>query len=200
MMISKPIVCLFIGQSGCGKGTQANLLEKRLGELDPDRSVFHLETGDKFRELISGTTHTAKLAKACADTGKLQPAFLAIHIWSHVLIDSFQGDQHVIMDGTPRALAEVAALDSTLNFYDWQPHVIYMNVSDEWARTRLAERHRSDDVSQAEVEERLRWFHTSVVPVVDYLKNANQYVFHEINGEQSIEAVHADIIQALKLS
>lgn len=196
-MLEEPIVCLFIGQSGCGKGTQADLLERRLEEIDPARSTFHLETGDKFRELVSGRSHTSKLAKKIMDDGKLEPPFLAIHIWSHLLIESYKGNQHVIIDGTPRAFAEVAALDSTLDFYGWKPHVLFLKVSDTWARTRLSERKRADDVEKSDVDNRLKWFHDTVMPVIDHLRSSSAYTFHEINGEQTIEEVHREIREKL---
>ncbi|HSE56570.1 MAG TPA: nucleoside monophosphate kinase [Candidatus Paceibacterota bacterium] len=198
-MFEQPLVTFFIGQSGCGKGTQADLLENRLKELDPPRKMFRLETGDTFREFITGSSYTARLTKQLMDHGKLVPPFLAVHVWSHLLIEGYQGDQHVLFDGTPRVFAEVAALDSAIHFYNWRPHVIFLNVSDGWARKRLGERQRADDQEASDVEERLHWFHTSVIPVIQYLQTTPPYIFHEINGEQAIEQVHADIKKALNI-
>lgn len=198
-MLEQPIVAIFIGKSGCGKGTQADLLERYLEEINPERSVFHLETGDKFRELIAGRSYTSKLAKAIMEKGELEPSFLAVHIWAHILIDSYKGNQHVIIDGTPRAFEEVSALDSTLEFYGWKPHVIFMNVTDDWARTRLGERKRADDLEKSDVDNRLNWFQERVMPVIEYLRTSKGYTFHEINGEQSIEEVHREIRSKLNL-
>lgn len=161
--------------------------------------MFRVETGDTFREFITGSSYTARLTKAIMDEGKLAPPFLAIHVWSHILIESYKGNEHVIFDGTPRVFAEVSALDSAVSFYKWHPHVVFLNVSDGWARKRLGERKREDDLEASDVEERLHWYHTTVVPVVEYLQHTPPYLFHEINGEQTIEDVHRDVVKAIGL-
>jgi adenylate kinase family enzyme len=75
-MKKTPKTIIFIGNSGCGKGTQANLIEKVLKEKG--EKVFHLEIGGEFRDLLNMTTHTAKLARKVSEKGELQPEFLAI--------------------------------------------------------------------------------------------------------------------------
>jgi len=67
---------IFIGNSGCGKGTQANLIEKKFKDLG--EKVFHLEIGDEFRDLLNMTTYTASLAREISEKGELQPEFLAV--------------------------------------------------------------------------------------------------------------------------
>ena len=41
---------IFMGRSGCGKGTQAKLLMEYLKKIDPARDIFYLETGAGVRE------------------------------------------------------------------------------------------------------------------------------------------------------
>jgi adenylate kinase family enzyme len=48
------------------------------------------------------------------------------------------------------------------------------------------------------IETRLEWYKTDVVPVVEYYRTNSYYNFVEINGEQSVEAVHAEILKAIK--
>ncbi len=69
---------IFIGNSGCGKGTQANLIEEFFKKNN--QKVLHLELGDHFRDFLSMTTYTAKSANQIAQQGALQPEFLAIHL------------------------------------------------------------------------------------------------------------------------
>jgi adenylate kinase family enzyme len=71
-----PKTIIFIGNSGCGKGTQANLIEKKF--KDNGEKVFHLETGNEFRDLLNMTTYTAELARGVSERGELQPEFLAV--------------------------------------------------------------------------------------------------------------------------
>ena len=189
---------IFIGQSGSGKGTQVTLLEQTLQEHRLAATIFHLETGKKFRELIDGNTYTATLTKALMDHGQLPPPFLGVHMWSHTLIDDYNGEEVVFMDGTPRVASEVPLLLSACAFYGWQPHVVYIKVSDAWAREKLLARGRADDEIQ-EVDGRIRWFHDSVVPAIELLRVDTSVVMHEINGEQPIESVHKEIMNAIEV-
>lgn len=54
---------------------------------------------------------------------------------------------------------------------------------------------RADDTI-AGVKERLRWFKSEVMPVINYYKKRGRLV--KINGEQSIEDVFKDILKGLK--
>ncbi len=109
-MISNPQTFIFIGRSGCGKGTQADLLKEYL-EKNRSNSVFYLESGARFREFISQNSFTANLSREIMKSGGLQPAFLAIHIWSHIMIEQMNEGKHLIIDGTPRLLDEAKILD-----------------------------------------------------------------------------------------
>jgi adenylate kinase family enzyme len=71
-------VLIFVGSSGCGKGTQASLIEKKIKEMN--KKVVHIELGSEFRNFISMTTDTAKNAQEISENGGLQPEFLAIHL------------------------------------------------------------------------------------------------------------------------
>ena len=189
---------IFIGRSGCGKGTQAKLLSEYIKKNDPkNRSIFYMESGEKFREFISSSGYTAKLAKKIAEQGGLQPAFLAVHLWSHLMIEQMDQDKHVIIDGTPRKLEEAKILGEGLAFYGRKPVVIFMNVSRAWAEDKLTKRDRTDDKTKKEIKKRLDWFESDVAPTVEYLKKSPLYKFIEINGEPRIEEVHAQILAKL---
>ncbi len=194
-----PETIIFMGRSGCGKGTQAKLMQEYLKTKDPTRDIFYLETGDMFRKFIAGDSYSSKLSKAIMEAGTLQPAFLAIHIWSHEFIDNLKGDEHLVLDGTPRTLSEIEALDTAFTFYNrTTPTVFIINVSNDWSRTRLTERGRMDDSRAGDMEKRLEWYETDVVPAIRHMENAKMYKVVEINGEQPIEKVHADIIAVLE--
>ena len=90
---------IFIGKSGCGKGTQAKLLEAYLRKTDPSKEVLYIQTGWEIREFIKGNSFTQKTAKVLYDTGALQPEFLSIYIWTNVLVNKFNGHEHLIFDG-----------------------------------------------------------------------------------------------------
>ncbi len=194
-----PKTIIFVGRSGCGKGTQGKLMQEYLSTATPTRDIFYLETGARFRELIAGDSHTSQLAKEIMDEGTLQPAFLAIHIWSHEFIENLKGGEHMIIDGTPRTLSEIEALDTAFTFYKREkPIVFLLDVSSTWSKARLDGRGRSDDSKAGDIEKRMSWFESDVVPAIRHMENAKMYDVITINGEQTIDQVHADIIAAFE--
>jgi len=184
---------IFIGMSGCGKGTQAKLLGEYLKKVDPKREVFFLETGAEFRRFIQGEGYTQRLSKKIYDEGGSQPEFLSVYMWSHLIAENFKEDEHLIVDGTPRRFHEAGALDSAFDFYSREkPYFIFLNIGKEWATERLTGRGRIDD-NHDDIKARLNWYETDVVPAINFYRNNPKYNFLEINGEQTIEKVHQDI-------
>ena len=192
---------IFIGRSGCGKGTQAELLIGKLKDksyITDQNPLFYIETGDRFRDFISKTSNASRLAKDIMDRSERQPDFLAIWMWADLLVTNLMGDEQLIFDGTPRSLNEALALDTALKFYQrQQPVVIYLDVSNEWSKTRMSERGRLDDKKSGDIEKRLAWFESDVLPAVKYYENNPNYRFVRVNGEQTIEEVHSELVTQL---
>jgi len=186
---------IFIGRSGCGKGTQAKLLIDEL--IKQKRTIFNLETGDKFREFIRRENYSSNLAKEIGEKGGLQPEFLAVLMWANSMTELVTGDEDFVLDGAPRKLLEAKILDSAFQFYKFvKPVVIFVNVSRQWSEERLLSRGRDDDASQ-EIKRRLDWYETDVEPVLSWYRSNSDYLFLDINGEQTIEEVHQEIIEKL---
>lgn len=189
---------MFIGRSGCGKGTQSDLLMRDLAQTDPERKIFYLESGQKFREFIARGSFSSELSQAIMKKGGLQPSFLAVWNWAHLLVENLTANEHLIFDGTPRKLDEAMILDTAMKFYQRErPTVIHLKVSKDWSRARLTARGRSDDATPEAIEKRLNWFDTDVMPTIEYFRTHPDYDLLEINGEQTIEEVHAEIAKAL---
>ncbi|MEK7107993.1 MAG: nucleoside monophosphate kinase [Patescibacteria group bacterium] len=192
-----PQTFIFYGRSGCGKGTQADLLIKYLMEKEPSRRTLYLETGKLLREFALESGFTNELVKNVLDRGGLLPEFMPIFVWSKFLADKIHGDEHLVFDGVCRRPPEAPILDSALKFYKRdKPIVILIDVSKDWAKERLLERHRSDDDS-TEIERRLAWYEADVVPTLKFFENNPDYRFVRINGEQTIEKVHQEIIKEI---
>ncbi len=190
---------IFIGRSGCGKGTQAKLLTDYLKKIDPKKDVLYIYTGDQFREFIKGKSETQKLSKVVYEAGGIEPEFLAIYMWVNVLVEKYTKNEHLIFDGTPRKYHEAGALDSIINFYDLEkPFVININISKEESIKRLLGRGRIDD-NKEDIEKRLLWYETDVLQAIGYYKDNLDYHFLQINGEHSIEEIHKDIISEINL-
>lgn len=195
-----PQTFIFIGRSGCGKGTQAELLQQKLREKTPETPIFYLETGERFREYIRKETYSSNLSKEVMDQGGLQPEFLAVWNWSSLFIEKMQGNEHLVLDGTPRKLDEAEVLDSAMKFYNREkPFVIFLDVSKEFSIARFKDRGRADDKSLQAIEERMKWYEEHVVAAVRYYWHNDNYNLLNINGEQSIEAVHTEIISKMEI-
>ena len=194
-----PHTFIFVGPSGSGKGTQVDLLKQYLAKKTPDIPAFSSYTGDGFRNLMNGTTLASTLAKDIQNAGLLQPEFLAIYLWAGNLIQNVTGKEHLFIDGSPRKPAEAVVLDSAMKFYKREPvHLILVRVSDTETKRRLLLRGRHDDTDE-KIDNRLAWYKTEVVPAYEWMQKQSGYVFHDINGEQTPEKVHEDILKALAL-
>lgn len=188
---------IIIGRSGSGKGTQADLLQEYIKKHDLETEILYVESGDEFREFLKSDNYASRLAKEVNTEGSLQPAFLAIWIWSSYLVKNLNDKKHLILDGTPRKLNEAHVLDEAFSFYKRSNvNVIYINVSENWAIDRLKSRQRLDDTDKG-IQKRLDWFDNETIEAIDFYKNNSKYNFFDINGEQSIEEVHNEIVQNL---
>jgi adenylate kinase len=190
---------IFIGRSGCGKGTQAALLETHVKESDIKTHIVHLETGALFREFFKGASYSHKLASDVYRRGGLQPEFLTVHLWSNFFVKYMKEAVHLIIDGTPRKLHEAHILDSALKFYNRpKPYVVYLNVSRAWSEKRLSARNREDDTKK-DIKARLDWFDTDVIPALEFYKKSSDYEFVEINAEGEIQEIHDEILKRCSL-
>lgn len=197
MKFNEPTAFIFIGRSGCGKGTQAKLLIDYLKQEETGRDVLYFYTGGAFRELAEGTSLSSRMVKEVTESGGRAPDFLAIWTWSSKLIETLKGGEHLVFDGSPRSLNEAQVLDTALRFYDYQEtRVIFLDVSEEWTIERLTARGRVDD-ELSDIKRRLAWYEKDVAPAVEFYKTAPNYRFLRINGEQKIEEVHRDIVSVV---
>ena len=197
-MFEKPLTFIFTGRSGCGKGTQVELLRKYIARYDErHRRIFYLETGARFRDFIAEEGYTRKLSKEVYRLGDRQPDFLAVWMWSHMLIDDLTGQEHLIIDGTPRSLNEAKILEGAMAFYGRiKPYVVYLDVSRAWSEKHLLSRGRSDD-DLSGVKKRLDWYDRDVAPAIEFYRNNPAVTFVQISGEQSVGAVHEELIQKI---
>ncbi len=198
--MAKPQTFLFYGRSGSGKGTQVELLIKYLAEKDPKRKSLHVETGALLRDFTENNdNYSAKAVKDMIDAGGLLPEFVPIAFWGNFLIKNLTGDEHIICDGVARRFPESPVLDSAFRFYKREsPHIVLIDVSPEWAMERLLARGRTDDTKEG-ITKRSKWFDENVRPAIGFFEDNSYYKFHKINGEQTIEEVHKEILTAVKI-
>lgn len=194
----QPLTILVYGRAGSGKGTQVGLLREYL-EKNSAHKPLVVETGAAFRSFVDDKSYTSELTKRKIEKGELPEVFIPIWLWTGVLVEKYSGAEHLIFDGFPRRVIEAQVLDTALKFYD-RPKaiVLVLSISPEKTLERLQLRGRSDD-QEEQIRERNAWYDNDVVPTIEYYRKNDLYSVIEINGDQSIEAVHRDIRSALGL-
>lgn len=191
MTTSPPLNFTFIGRSGCGKGTQAQLLHGRFPK------TVYISTGDLMRQLAQQPTDAGLRIKRILDEGGLPFDDIATTLWMREIAFTVKPDQGIIADGFPRRLNEAQNLD---RFLDWlgrkdYTKVLLVDVSREEASRRLKLRAREDDSDEA-INNRLDFYEEGVVPALEYYRQAGRLI--KINGEQSVEKVFQEILQKIQ--
>jgi len=191
---------VFIGRSGCGKGTQIEKLAEHMTEkgiINAEHPWLRIETGARFRDLVKTEGFTSNMLKAAMERGERLPDNFAIWTWTGFLFEKYTGAEHIFCDGCPRSLMEAETLDMLFKFYKREkPIVFYLDVSREESKKRMVARGRKDDDPE-DIERRLDWFERDVYPAVKYYEENPDYICIRINGEQTREKIHDDIMAEL---
>lgn len=183
---------VLMGAPGAGKGTQAKLLQERLG-------LPQVSTGDLFRYNLKNETELGKLARSYMDRGELVPDEVTISMVRERLAEP-DAKKGAILDGFPRNPAQAAALDGLLAENGGRISVVpYIKVESEELIARLMKRAqiegRSDDTEET-VRKRMQVYHEQTTPLLDYYRQKGLLV--EIDGQQSVEAVQRDLIKVIE--
>ena len=120
---------ILLGAPGAGKGTQAELLVKKL-------SIPAISTGNMLREAMANGTELGKKAKQYMDEGALVPDELILGIVADRVAQSDCANGF-ILDGVPRTLAQAEALEAKGIRID---HVVSIEVDDSAIESRMTGR------------------------------------------------------------
>ncbi len=196
MLIMTPYTFLLFGRSGCGKGTQAELLKEYLEKKDGAASVLYVYVGNKMRELAKRDSLTAKLANDILLAGDKIPDFLAIWVWSNLMVEKMTENLHLVIDGSPRTALEAKALDDAFEFYkrdNIKP--VLIDVSPEEIRDRLLKRGRNDDTEE-QIKHRLAYYEKYVVSAVDYYRSESKNKLIVVDGNpHDVDLIHRNILK-----
>lgn len=181
------IIC-FLGPEGSGKGTQAEMLAQKL-------QIPHIITGDILRQRQHEDSPIGELIRETFAKGSYLPDDKIIEIFlNHIQeADCTNG---FIADGYPRSIGQAEALNKFLGEHDKKiDYVFALTINEEESVKRLMARGRFDDTPE-QIKGRLATYYDRVQAMLDYYKE--QDVLETIDGERSIEAIHADIVSRIE--
>jgi adenylate kinase len=207
-------IIVLMGAPGAGKGTQARLLQERLG-------LPQISTGDMFRALKEERTPLADEVRAIMEAGQLVPDDLTIRV-----VRERTGREDCkhgyILDGFPRTPAQAAMLEKLAVEQGKGIQAILVDVPLELLEKRMTGRrtcpvcgeiynihfkpprtdnvcdlhpdaelkHRADDNPET-VQARLRTYEEQTRPLLDYYQASN--LLHRVDGTRDPEEIYKDI-------
>jgi adenylate kinase len=205
---------ILFGPPGVGKGTQAKLLAEHF-------AVPHISTGDMLRAAIASGSPLGKKAKAIMDAGKLVPDDVVTQLVRETLAGPEMARGFILdgFPRTLAQAKELAELFKELAISRYQ--VINFKVSDDEIVRRLGDRllcpkegkifnvevdavekggacpscgtplTQRDDDTPGTVRERLRVYHASTEPVLQFYKDLGVVI--TIDGSGSIDVINREI-------
>lgn len=217
MSAQKRTYLVLLGVPGAGKGTQARLLEEKLG-------LPQVSTGDLFRYNLKNETELGRLAQGYMKHGELVPDEVTIRMVAERLQEA--GCRYgAIMDGFPRNLQQAAAFEQITAPYGGVTLVPLINLSDEDAIRRItgrrvcptcgavyhldfnpparegvcdldgSELYQRDDDTPETVKNRLFVYYKQTSPLVGYYFAKG--LLADLDGSRSIEDVHGQLMRLL---
>jgi adenylate kinase len=207
-------IIVLMGAPGAGKGTQARLLQERLG-------LPQISTGDMFRALLKTETPLAEELRPLLSAGVLVPDELTIRIVRERTGQPDCRDGYVL-DGFPRTPAQAAMLEhlaaeqghklcavlvdvpfdilerrvtgrrncpvckEIYNVYFKPPKVD--NVCDMHPEAQLEQ--RPDDNAET-IKARLATYERDTRPLLDYYEGTDR--LRRVDGARDTEAIYTDV-------
>lgn len=192
--MNKTQTFIFYGIVGSGKGTQVELLNKHLKDNNISDHILFFSPGEEFRKILGEDSFTAKTIKNFVNTGVLVPDFFTTSLVVSNISKNIKENSVIITDGYPRSVEQSKSFEELMNFYGRSDvKIIYIELSKEEAIRRMKLRGRGDDTDEG-IANRFDEYVKNVIPSMNYFKDKSNYTIIEINGEQSIEDVHKEII------
>jgi adenylate kinase len=170
---------VLLGPPGSGKGTQAKLIEKRLG-------IPHVSAGDLLRAEVAERSDLGRVAKEFMDRGDLVPDDLVVGMIERRMA-SRDCEKGFLLDGFPRNVAQARVLDRMLAARKRElDHVVFLRVTRQELMKRLNGRRREDD-SEATVRARLEVYEQETAPLCEYY--GARGLLRRVDGEGQVDEI-----------
>jgi adenylate kinase len=180
---------LLIGAPGAGKGTQAERLAERF-------AIAHISRGDLLRKHVTDQTSIGHWIKSYLDGGDLVPDGVVMDMLRKPVVAAAQARGYVL-DGFPRTVEQARASFPTAHALGVEVQVaVHLDVAREELVRRLLARRRGSEDTEAVIEHRLRVYLDKTVPLLEYYAD-REWIF-TVNGGQSPDAVHRDLVAGLQ--
>lgn len=182
---------IILGPPGAGKGTQAALIAERYG-------IPAISTGDIFRANIKAETELGKQVKEITASGALVPDELTNRIVEDRLAQT-DAQEGFLLDGYPRNLGQVEALDTMLRATGQSLDVVIELVVDtEEVVQRLLKRAeiegREDDTEEV-VRHRMDVYTEQTAPLSEAYDKRG--LLERVDGLGEVDEVTARIAEVL---
>jgi adenylate kinase len=209
---------ILIGAPGSGKGTQAKLLSEKLG-------IPQISTGDLFRQEMENRTELGNGIRETMESGNLVDDETTIEIFRQRLSKP-DCEEGAILDGIPRTLQQAKMLESLFDELGLElESVLYIDLPEDEIMRRItgrwtcreeghvyhevynppknpgvcdvdgSELYQREDQQPAIVKERISIYKESTEPLISFYYEKD--LLTTINGEQTIEEVHEEIMDKL---
>ncbi|WP_113738215.1 nucleoside monophosphate kinase [Blattabacterium clevelandi] len=176
---------ILFGPPGCGKGTQAKILKKKLG-------LVHLSTGMIFRHHIKNKTSLGKLSHYYINQGVLVPDQITTNMLNIEIKEHIQS-KGIIYDGYPRTRNQVFSLEKILESLSLGRIniIFFFKINKKLLINRLLKRgkisHRDDDSDIITVQRRIEEYNKETSFIWNEKKWKDHFI--EINASSSISEI-----------
>ena len=176
---------LIIGAPGSGKTTDAELIAEQNSE------ITHYSTGDMLRAEVASGSELGSEIESYISKGLIVPIKIAIETIVNAIKNA--PTDVIIIDGYPRSMEQLEALDNYLDIDSSLElcSVIEVEVSQETARDRVLGRSRGEDDKVEVFNNRMKVYTEPLDDIKEFYIKKN--LLHTINGERSIEEIVSEM-------
>jgi len=207
---------ILLGPPGSGKGTQAELLAKKLG-------LFYLQTGALAREWAAKDGRIREIVQQ----GKLIPeAEMTAYVMKY-LEDRVPGGDNILFEGFPRFISQIDEYEKWINSKGHTiDAIVSLDITEEAAIRRLSSRRicqkcgevynlltnppasaeactkcggvliQRDDDNPESIRVRFDYYRSNTKRLVEHLEQQGRLI--KVDADRPIEEIHKEILKRLE--